>query len=306
MSDSNYNILVEKLNQFIRKYYKNLLLRGLIYSTGLLLLFFISVTFLEYLAHFNSTIRTILFYAFLFASSFVIVKYIVAPFLGLYQLRKTLSYEQAATIIGNHFSSVQDKLLNVLQLHKLSNSNDTRLLHADLLTASIDQKILELKPIPFTSAVNLAENKKYLKYALVPISLLIVILFTAPSLITDGTKRLVAHNQFFEKEAPFQFVITNADLKTVAQHDFELKIKLTGDEIPENAYIDIDGNEFKLSKENVVNFSYLFKNVQKNIPFQLTADGFKSKEYELVALPNPILLSFDITLNYPAYLNKKD
>lgn len=306
MGDSNYSILVAKLNQFIRKYYKNLLLRGLIYSTGLLLLFFISVTLLEYLAHFNSTIRTILFYTFLLTSSFVVVKYIVAPFLGLYQLRKTLTYEQAAAIIGNHFTTVQDKLLNVLQLHKLSNSNESRLLHADLLSASIDQKILELKPVPFTSAVNLAENKKYLKYALIPVSLLIIILFTAPSLITDGTKRLVAHNQYFEKEAPFQFVITNTDLKTVAQHDFELKIKLTGDEIPENAYIDIDGNEFKLSKENVVNFSYLFKNVQTNIPFQLTADGYKSKEYELVALPNPVLLNFDITLNYPAYLNKKD
>ena len=306
MNDSNYSILVEKLNQFIRKYYKNLLLRGLIYSTGLLFVFFISVTLLEYLAHFNSAIRTVLFYTFFLASSFIIVKYIVVPFLGLYQLRKTLTYEQAATIIGNHFSTVQDKLLNVLQLHKLSNSNDTQLLHADLLNASIDQKILELKPVPFTSAVNLAENKKYLKYALVPVSLLIVILFAAPSLITDSTKRLVAHNQYFEKEAPFQFVITNTDLKTVAQHDFELKVKLTGQEIPENTYIEIDGNEFKLSKENVVNFSYLFKNVQKNIQFQLAADGFKSKEYELIALPNPILLDFDIALNYPAYLNKKD
>jgi hypothetical protein len=263
MSNNNYHILIEKLNQFIRKYYKNLLLRGVIYSTGLLFLFFISVTLLEYFAHFNIAIRTVLFYAFLFTSSFVVVKYIAIPFLGLYRLRKTLSYEQAATIIGNHFSNVQDKLLNVLQLHKLSDGSETNLLHTDLLHASIDQKIQELKPIPFTSAVNLSENKKYLKYALIPVLSVVVILFAAPSLITDGTKRLVAHGQFFEKEAPFQFIITNTNLKTVAQQDFELKIKLTGDEIPENAYIDIDGNEFKLSKENVVNFSYVFKNVQK-------------------------------------------
>ncbi|HET6227317.1 MAG TPA: hypothetical protein VFF27_13620 [Bacteroidia bacterium] len=306
MSQNNYNILIEKLNQFIRKYYKNLLLRGAIYSTGLLFLFFISVTLLESVAHFNIPARTILFYTFLFASLFILVKYIAIPFMGLYRLRKTLSYEQAATIIGNHFSTVQDKLLNVLQLQKLSGTSETNVVAVDLLNASIDQKILELKPIPFTSAINLSENKKHVKYALIPVCLVIFILFAAPSLIKDSTKRLVAHGQYFEKEAPFQFVITNTNLKTVAQKDFELKIKITGDEIPENAYIDIDGNEFKLSKENIVNFSYLFKNVQKNIPFQLTADGFKSKEYELIALPNPILLDFDITLNYPAYLNKKD
>jgi hypothetical protein len=305
MTTNSYNILVEKLNQFIRKYYKNLLLRGFIYSTGLLFLFFISVTLLEYYAHFNTAIRTTLFYTFLLTSCFILIKYILLPFLGLYRLGATLTYEQAAAIIGNHFSDVQDKLLNVLQLQQQSALNDVVVEQSDLLNASIDQKIKELKPVPFTSAVDLSENKKYLKYALLPVLSVIVILFSAPSMITDGTRRLVSHNQFFEKEAPFQFVITN-DLKTVAQRDFELKVKLTGNEIPENAYVEIDGNEFKLTKENVVNFNYLFKNVQKDISFQLTADGFKSKEYKLIALPNPILLNFDIALSYPAYLNKKD
>lgn len=306
MTGNSYHTLVEKLNQFIRKYYKNLLLRGLIYSVGLLLLFFITVTLLEYYAHFSIAVRTVLFYTFLLSSSFILIKYMVVPFLGLYRLRATLTYEQAAAIIGNHFSDVRDKLLNVLQLQRLSSGNEATLYHSDLLHASIDQKIRELKPIPFTSAVDLSENKKYLKYALIPVLSLIIILLSAPGMITDATKRLVAHSQYFEKEAPFQFVISNPDLKTVAQRDFELKVKLTGEEIPENTYISIDGNEFKLTKENVVNFSYLFKNVQKNIPFQLIADGFKSREYELIALPNPILLDFDMVLNYPAYLNKKE
>lgn len=306
MANNNYHTLVEKLNQFIRKYYKNLLLRGFIYSIGLLFLFFVSVTLLEYYAHFNIAVRTVLFYSFLLTSFFILIKYIAIPFLGLYRLGATLSYEQAAAIIGNHFSDVRDKLLNVLQLQQLSSGNEAALQHSDLLNASIEQKIKELKPVPFTSAVDLSENKKYLKYALIPVLSVIVILFSAPSMITDGTKRLVAHSQFFEKEAPFQFVVTNPDLKAIAQQDYELKVKLTGEEIPENAYITIDGNEFKLSKENVVNFSYLFKNVQKNILFQLVADGFKSREYELTALPNPILLNFDIALSYPSYLNKKD
>lgn len=306
MTTNSYHTLVEKLNEFIRKYYKNLLLRGLIYSIGLVFLFFITVTLLEYYAHFSSVIRTVLFYTFILSSLFILVKYMLIPFMGLYRLSTTLTYEQAATIIGNHFSSVRDKLLNVLQLQQLSNGTEASLYHSDLLNASIDQKIRELKPIPFTSAVDLSENKKYLKYALLPVLLVIIILFSAPSLITDGTKRLVAHSQYFEKEAPFQFVITNPDLKAVAQQDFELKVKLTGEEIPENTYISIDGNEFKLNKDNIVNFSYLFKNVQKNILFQLLADGFKSKEYELIALPNPILLDFDMTLTYPGYLNKKE
>lgn len=303
MSSSNYQSLIEKLDGFIRKYYKNHLLRGLIYSIGLVLLFFVAVTVLEYYAHFNSIVRTILFYSFVAATGFVVVKYIATPLSKLYMLGKIISHEEAANIIGKHFSNVQDKLLNVLQLQNESTLSSS---HSELIEASINQKTKELNPVPFNSAIDLTENKKYLKYALIPTLLIAVILFSAPSIIKDGTKRLVQHSDYFEKESPFQFVITNSDLRTLAQQDFELNVKITGDEVPDVVFVEIDGNEFKLNKENIVNFNYVFKNVQKNIHFNLAADGFKSKEYELVALPNPLLLNFDISLAYPKYLNKKD
>ncbi len=306
MTTTNYQSLIGKLDGFIRKYYKNQLLRGLIYSIGLVLLFFISVTVLEYYAHFNTAIRTVLFYSFITATAFVFVKYIAIPLSKLYKLGKIITYVDAANIIGKHFSNVQDKLLNTLQLQQQSTNSELLTHNSELITASINQKIKELKPIEFTSAIDFSENKKHLKYAFIPVLLITVILFSAPSIIRDGTKRLVKHTEFFEKESPFQFVITNNDLKTVTQQDFQLKVKLTGDEVPENVYVEIEGNEFKLEKENIVNFNYLFKNVQKNTSFQLSAAGFKSREYELVALPNPILLNFDIALGYPKYLNKKD
>lgn len=294
--------LITKLDEFIRKYYKNQVLKGLIYSTGLVLVFYIAVTALEYFAHFNTIVRTILFYSFVLSSLFILVKYILIPLSKLYKYGKVISYEEASAIIGKHFSNVQDKLLNVLQLQSQQPTTNNQ----ELIEASIEQKTKELKPVPFTSAVDFSENKKYVKYALIPVLLITVILFAAPSIITDGTKRLVKHSDYFEREAPFQFVITNKSLETVAQEDYELSVKLTGNEIPENVYVEIEGNEFKLTKENIVNFNYLFKNVQKSTRFQLSADGFHSKEYELVALPNPILLNFDIALNYPKYLNKKD
>ena len=306
MTTTNYQSLIEKLDGFIRKYYKNLLLRGLIYSIGLVLLFFISITVLEYYAHFNTTIRTVLFYSFIAVSGFIVVKYIAIPLSKLYKLGKVISYEAASNIIGKHFSNIQDKLLNTLQLQQQTAHVSYLNTEYTLLEASINQKIKELKPFEFTSAIDFSENKKYLKYAFIPVLLIAVILFSAPSIITDSTNRLVKHSDFFEKQSPFQFVITNTDLKTVTQQDFELKVNLTGDEVPDNVYIEIDGNEFKLEKENIVNFNYLFKNVQKNTPFRLTADGFKSIEYELLALPNPILLDFDIALGYPKYLNKKN
>ena len=154
---ASQNILIQKLDEFIRRYYKNQLLKGTIYATGILISAFLSVVLLEYFAEFNTTVRAILFFGFLTAVVLVIVRYIAIPILKLNKIGKIISYNQAANIIGNHFSNVQDKLLNVLQLqnNQLLNGSD------ELLVASIHQKITELKPVAFTKAIDLNENRKY-------------------------------------------------------------------------------------------------------------------------------------------------
>jgi hypothetical protein len=76
--------------------------------------------------------------------------------------------------------------------------------------------------------------------------------------------------------------------------------------VPDNVYIEVEGNQFRLTKENNVNFNYLFKNVQKDTRFRFYADGYYSEFYDLSTLPNPTLINFDIGLEYPKYIGKTD
>lgn len=299
---TNYQILIGKLDEFIRKYYKNQLIRGALYGTGLLLGFFLLVAVLEYFGHFDTTVRTVLFYSFLLGTAAILGRFICIPLFRLYRIGKIISHEQAAAIIGRHFSNVSDKLLNVLQLHNAGGDNASR----DLVEASINQKIKELRPVPFTAAIDLSQNRRYAKYALVPLLVLIVILFTNAGIITDSTTRLVNHGTYFEKQAPFRFLVQNSSLQAVEQHDFPLEVKLTGTEIPRDVFITIDGAEYRLDKESNIEFGYTFRNLQKDVKFRLSADGFSSQEYTLKVLPNPIVLNFDVKLSYPKYLSKKD
>jgi hypothetical protein len=299
---SEQNILILKLDEFIRKYYKNQLIKGLLYTSGLLVAAFLFLVVAEYFAEFGTTTRTILFYSFLIASGFVLFKYIVIPVLKLNKLGSVISYDEAANIVGTHFNNINDKLLNTLQLQRNSGS----ILSPDLLTASINQKMEELKPIPFTSAIDIGENKKYLKFALPPIALMLLVLAIKPSIITDGTKRMVFHQTYFEKAAPFQFAIDNNNLEAIQQQDYVLELKLKGNEIPNEVFILVDGVEHKMEKVDNVNYTYTFKNVQQNQDFVFTAAGYNSKSYELKVLPKPMLMKFDIQLSYPAYLNKKN
>ncbi|MBL7932225.1 MAG: DUF4175 family protein [Bacteroidia bacterium] len=299
MNSANH-ILIEKLDQFIRKYYRNQLVKGLIYSGGILLTAFLSVVLLEYFGEFNTAVRAFLFFGFLGVTTGVVIKYIAIPVLKLNKIGKIISYDQAADIIGSHFSNVQDKLLNVLQLQSSKSMTGSD----DLLLAGISQKINELKPVPFTAAINIAENRKYLKYILPLFLFASVLIIIWPQIISKSTTRLVNYQTYYEKEMPFRFEIKNPKLQALQTQDYHLEVKITGEELPNEVYVELKGIEYKLEKQNNSLFTYTFPNVQNTFDFQLGAAGFLSKPYTLQVIPKPSLLQFNLQLVYPSYLNK--
>ncbi|MBI3511702.1 MAG: hypothetical protein HY064_13660 [Bacteroidetes bacterium] len=301
---SSYEVLIAKLDEFIRKYYKNQLIRGLLYAGGILLSGFLILAVLEYFAHFESPVRLTIFWGFLSAAAYVLTRFVAIPSFKLNRIGKIISHDEAASIIGKHFSNVQDKLLNVLQLRRNVSTDGAS---PALIHASIDQKIKELKPVPFAAAIDLKENRKHAKFILIPFFIILVILFTNAGMLVESTRRLVHPGEAYETMAPFRFIVNgNQQMKAVENEDFKVNVKLTGQEIPETVYLLVDGNEYKLERESTINFNYIFRNIQKAKTFRLSADGFTSKEYTVDVLPNPIVLNFDVSLHYPKYIGKKD
>ena len=301
-NQDNYTVLLNKLDEFIRKYYKNQLIRGSLYALTGLVAVFLLVAILEYFGQFNSGIRAVLFYTYIGFAAFVLGKYVVLPAAHWMQLGKVLSYEQASAIIGTHFPEVKDKLLNILQL-KQGAANSSSL---ELIEAGINQKITEIKPIPFASAINLKQNFRYAKYAAVPLLAFALIQFIAPSMISDSSQRLVNYNKFFPKAAPFTFTIDNKELKAAQQEDFELAVHTAGKVLPDEVFIEVNGTLFKMQKQDKNAFSFRFKNIQHDISFRFFADEFYSQPYLLDMLAKPNILNFTVQLEYPAYLAKKN
>ncbi|HOW24057.1 MAG TPA: hypothetical protein PK711_00175 [Bacteroidales bacterium] len=295
----NYQFLIRKLDHFIRKYYKNQIVKGLIYSIALVALFYLVVSLSEFLGHFGIRIRTLLFYGFIGAILVVLGRFIVIPTFRLFRIGKIISHEQAAGIIGRHFPEVRDKLLNTLQLSQMEEPSGR-----DLIEASINQKIHQLNPIPFHLAINIRENRKYLKYAAAPLAILLFLLIASPSVIREPTQRIVKHHQYFERELPFTVRIENPELKALRNNDFKLLIGVSGDQIPETFFLEIEGQSLKLSREPGGRFSYLFRNIQKNVTFYIIADRYRSDQKEILVIPSPVIGRFEISVSPPAYTGK--
>lgn len=300
MTENSYNGLIHKLDAFIRKYYKNQLIRGAIYFATSTLLFFFMVIVLEYFGRYQSSVRAVLFYSFVSVASFCLIRFVLIPLSKLYKLGHTINYNQASLIIGDHFPEVKDKLINVLQLKQGATYSDS-----SLIDAAINQKTKELNPVPFTAAIDLNKNIKYLRFVALPVILYALVYLIAPGMISDGSKRVLNYNKTFKPTAPFSFVIENPRLETQQFTDYDLKLKIEGSELPEEVFLVLNGNSYKMQKTDKVHFAYTFTNVQKDQEFQLLADQFYSDEYTLFALAKPLIVNYRARLDFPSYLGRQ-
>ena len=299
-----YAALIQRLDRFIRKYYLNQVIRGALYTLGVVGLAFLAVTLLEANFYFDRAGRKALWYGFVGASALALGGWVALPLLRYFRLGAVISHERAAEIIGDHFGDVQDKLLNLLQLGRRAGQAG----ESDLLLAGIEQKSAELQPVPFRRAIDLAENRKYLRYALPPLLLLLAILVAAPTLITEPTHRLVRNDEDFERPAPFSFVLPEgADALSVVQfEDYPLTVRAEGPTVPAEAYVTIDGNAYRMRAEGGGRFSYDFRSVADDVDFTLSSGAVESRPYALAVIKKPNLLGFSVDLDYPAYTGRRD
>ncbi len=303
MSKSSYDLLIQRLDKFIRKYYINKLIRGLLYSVAVILGLFLIFNLLEHHFYFEKEVRKTMFFSFLGVSILAIGGWVLLPLSKYFKLGNTISHQKAAVIIGDHFGNVKDKLLNILQL---KNQTSTSQVNAALIEASIEQKTDAMKIVPFRSAIDLTKNKKYARFALPPFLLLLVLLFAAPSLIKDSTHRIINNDVEFEKAAPFSFLLENEELSVLQSEDLTIVTKIEGSILPDEVFVEVDDFQYRLKQIDKDIFSYTFKNVQKDTYFKLFSSGFYSKERKITLLPKPNIEEFSIQLDYPSYTGRKD
>ena len=190
---NNLATVKKHLALFIKKYYVNQLIKGSILFATIGLLYLMVTLFVEYIFWLSIPVRTFLFWLLILGLFVLFVYYICIPLAYLFKIKNGLSFEEASKIIGQHFSSVDDTLLNVLQLEKTSDKSE-------LLLASIEQKSEKLSPIPFGNAINFKVNTKYLKFLAIPIAILLISLFFGTiNWFTDSYDRMVNYQTHFSK-----------------------------------------------------------------------------------------------------------
>ncbi len=295
------NELIHKIQNFVKRYYWNELLKGSLLFLCIVLAAFIAIVLLEYFSFLNSTVRLVLLIFFILLTSVTTIVYIIIPIIKLLGLGKQLTSSEIASIIGRHFPEIDDKLLNLFQLQQMEKRGAVS---SEILEAAIERKSEALTPFPFLKAIPIKKSIKYAKWAVIPCFLFLLIAVVKSEMITEPTKRVVNYNTYYERPAPYKILVTNNELEAYQNDDYTVNVKVEGEEVPQELFIQYGNVSYKCQKKSNAHFEYTFTNLQRDINFQLSSEEVLSAPFSLKVFPKPLTISYVLELNYPTYTQK--
>lgn len=293
----NFNILVHKLNAFRIKYYSFKLLKGIILTFFFLLALFTVFSVVEYFVYLSSEIRFFLFFGFVFFGGLLILQFVAVPLLKLLHILKPIDIKTSSVIIQKHFTDIKDKLLNIIELAEINDPYYSN----EIVLASIDQKIRELSVFDFKQAIQYRNLRMISIYFLTSLFISFVVFLANKSIFTTAPQRIIHYNTQFIKPAPFEFQLLNSELKAKKGDPFKIKMEVSGDELPQIAYINVEGNNYLMRNNTAGVFEFEIASVINPVNFYFTDLKYKSETYFLQLLPKPGINRFDVTVTPPSY-----
>jgi hypothetical protein len=294
--NKNYKQFVDKLNTYIRKFYLYQLIRGFLLFILLLIAYFGSIAILEFFNYFDPKIKLSIVIITLLLSLFVFIYLVFRPFIKLIGLGKLLTYFDVSMLLSKKYPEIKDRLINIIELANEANS----IYSNELVNASIDQKINELKVFSFSEAIQLKDLKTVFITFIGVFMVFFFLFFSFPDLFRESSVRLIRYHQKFEKPAPFNFILKNTNLEVVMGESIVLHLLCEGKYIPEMMYVNIGGNNYLMKKENNL-FQYTIDNVNSSFSIYFTDKQYISEGYRIIVINKPFISEFTVDIQYPSY-----
>lgn len=292
---SNFSIIESKLDDFIRKFYSNRIVIGLILFVLISSLSLFTLFMIEGVAYLQPSVKTVLFFFAIFLFSTVFIFLILIPVLKIFKVIPYISYEEASTIISNHFSDSDDVLISILQLNNQNSVN------TDLLIASINQKIDLISPLNFTNAINLKKTAKLLSYSVGILLILILLSFVFSSNFKQGASRFMDYSMYYEPANPYSLDLLNDTLYCAQGENFTVKVKLEGPTQIKDLFITNSDFNVRMNVDSTNYFSYSFENVTSELKFKFNYLNFSTDEFKVSVFTKPQVLGYSVQIIPPSY-----
>nr|MDA3779728.1 hypothetical protein [Bacteroidales bacterium] len=296
----NISSFNKRIDQFITKYYKVQISKGLllvILLTGLLILFASSI---EYFSWFNSKGRFLLFVFSIISFLFIFYYFFGVPILRYLGLLKKITEKDTERLLREKLPEIKDFVNTIFELknENIDYKNDV------LVTAALNQKIEVTNKFDFNDVIKFNNLSGLLKYLIALILTYGAIFLFSPDIIVSGSKRIINFNKEYIKNLGYRFSINEKLLIVEKGDNLNISIRVLGETLPGNLSIFIGVNEYLCKKVTNSLYEFELKSINNPISFRVGNDYLKSKLFDVKVLSVPFLKNLDVIAEYPKYLNK--
>jgi hypothetical protein len=264
---------------------------------------------LEALAEFNTTVRSIIFYA--YWSGAVLLAMVLAgkTLLRFVGILSNHSDEEIARLIGKHFPSVGDRLENALDLAAMIERGDLFSSH-ELIEVSLEHFHHSTERINFAEAVSYSSVAQGARTLGAITAALFVTMIISGSPFAEAAGRLWNHGKEFERPAPFTIVVEPGNVDIVKGESVSIRARIipSGTALPPNEMmlsfaeegISVDQRTV-VKQDSLGTFSYQFTSLRNSLQYEYEAEGISSKRYSITVTDRPFVRSLSVTVAPPAY-----
>ncbi len=299
-------------NNLINKIYKRLAevesldkRREVLSGIGLFILFSVaivtSVSLLNLLFNFSSSVRTILFWLSIIAVSIFLIVKVIMPLAASFFLISKPDHFSAAKKVGSVFHEIKDELLNAFEIRSSVYPGYS----PDLIEAAFNRIYKKSESIDFRKAINFGPARGRIRIAFI-ITILTILLFRVFPDLSTSAYRIVNYDREFLIPQKFYLHILPGDSEITKGDDVSIKVTASG-EIPKTLYLYTKSNEQPEFEESVLNpdssgvFYYTMRNVKNSFQYYAASSGIESDLFSISVINRPIITRLDLTIIPPAY-----
>lgn len=293
----SYNKVLARLRQFIRKYYLNKSLRGLLLSVIVFAVFAGILVLGNQGLKLNVGWRTVGIWFLSISMALMILMLVVVPFFQYLGVGRRLNYKKAERILSSHFSEMKDTLLNMLELAEEHDED----VDNSLLLASIEDKAGRIKWYRFGGAVPMKRLLRYIPFFLGIILLGGFLYIGWPDFVKQGYARTVNFKTDYDLPAVYDYKILNDSLMITLGDDLEIRVQALFDRGEEEVYLRVGQNREIMKDEGDGVITHTLKAVNAPTVFRLQYKGILSKTFEIGVIPSPELIQFTLQSFPPPY-----
>jgi hypothetical protein len=254
------------------------------------------------------TALTLLFvFLFLCAGGWMIGR----PFLRLIGVLPSASEELTARRIGMFFPSLRDRLLNALQLAHNA-VKDSKIYSPELIDGSLKDFAAEIQPLDFTASVDTSRLPLYRRWLMLSAVLSVLIVCFFPASFSGAAYRLIHCTREFAPPPKYFFEVSPGNKEIVKGENVAIRVKVTS-LLPAFAprstnitfYRQQEGqenyDELKVKPDSSGTYHTTFQTLRSSTEYFVRLADAESEHYKLLVLDRPLIRSFHVKLDYPAY-----